>query len=405
MRICYLTREEIMKLFMLLLLFLTLSGDAALAQTCKSPNPQPSPHKDPINGVNKANRNFNIEVSYFLNEMVAGRHANFTITISAPRTGDRFLEVRGLPIVDASDASQKFTFKSDGMTPNPPEEVVQRREYKYIVTIDEKAEPLRHLVMINFAYEGEPEGIKEERHFYLNVGVNKGGRLIQVPPKDGSQPPSLETGLFKGNSHTYKLELRNSFRDYTVYVEKIKIDSEPPGWIIPSEDKPNVLMGPDGEESIDVNLQTAPLGFTKLLKTLSTTPQLKANIIYNDGNARCITDFKPLIPIAIPPTSKVLFGSVFLGLLIGAGFRAVLEFMLFKKRITRKGVIKVVSYSLMFGMLLVILAAAGQIEIKAKAFALSSSYDNPLTLLVIGMIGALAGLQMIIGWYKSLKVD
>ena len=395
-----------MKLIMLLLLFLTLSGDAALAQTCKAPNPQPSPHKDPITGVNKANRNFNIEVSYFLNEMVAGRHANFTITISAPRADNRFLEVRGLPIVDASDASQKFKFNFDGMTPNLQEEVVQRREYKYIVEIDKNAEPRRHLVMINFAYEGEPEGIKEERHFYLNVGVNRGGRLEHLPPKDGSLPPSLETGLFKGNSHTYGLELRNSFRDYTINIEKIKIDSEPPGWIVPSEVKPNNLfMGPDGEETIPVDLQTAPLGFTRLIKTLSTTPQLKANVIYNDGNARCITDFKPLLPIAIPPTSKVLFGSVFLGLLIGAGFRALLEFMLFKKRITRKGVIKVVSYSLMFGMLLVILAAAGQIEIKAKAFALSSSYDNPLTLLVIGMIGALAGLQMIIGWYKSLKVD
>jgi hypothetical protein len=47
----------------------------------------------------------------------------------------------------------------------------------------------------------------------------------------------------------------------------------------------------------------------------------------------------------------------------------------------------------------------GQVEIKAKTFSMSSSYDNPLAMLVIGMIGALAGLQLIIGWYRSLKVD
>jgi hypothetical protein len=46
---------------------------------------------------------------------------------------------------------------------------------------------------------------------------------------------------------------------------------------------------------------------------------------------------------------------------------------------------------------------AGKIEI--KAFAISGSYDNPLAMLIIGLIGAVLGLQLIIGWFKSLKAD
>ena len=100
-----------------------------------------------------------------------------------------------------------------------------------------------------------------------------------------------------------------------------------------------------------------------------------------------------------------MFGSVVLGLIFGAGLRTLLEFMLFRKKISRRSVIKVVSYSLLFGMLLVVLVALGQIEIKAKSLAWSSSYDNPLAMLGIGLIGALAGVQLIIAWYKSLKAD
>ena len=98
-----------------------------------------------------------------------------------------------------------------------------------------------------------------------------------------------------------------------------------------------------------------------------------------------------------------MLGAVLLGLLFGAIIRAILEFMLFKKQITRRGVVKVVSYSLVFGMLVVLLAVAGKIEI--KAFAVSGSYDNPVAMLIIGLMGAVAGLQLIIGWYKSLKAD
>jgi len=79
--------------------------------------------------------------------------------------------------------------------------------------------------------------------------------------------------------------------------------------------------------------------------------------------------------------------------------------MLFEKQISRGGVFKLVSYSLMFGLLLVVLVVVGQIEIKAKTFSLSSSYDNPLVMFSVGLTGALAGLQMIISWYKSLKAD
>jgi hypothetical protein len=98
-------------------------------------------------------------------------------------------------------------------------------------------------------------------------------------------------------------------------------------------------------------------------------------------------------------------GPVVLGLLLGAVIRTVLDFMLFKKQISSKGVLKLISYSLLFGLLLVVLVVVGQIEIKAKTLSMSSSYDNPLVMFSVGLIGARAGLQLVISWYKSLRTD
>ena len=109
--------------------------------------------------------------------------------------------------------------------------------------------------------------------------------------------------------------------------------------------------------------------------------------------------------MTIAPSGWVLLAAVLLGLLLGAIVRGVLEFMCFGKEFTTGSAIRVGTYSIVFGVLMVLLAAAGQVEVKSKAFSLSSSYDNPLTMLTIGLISALAGLQIIIGWYKSLKSD
>ena len=387
---------------MLLIVVLVLAIDGASAQTSLDDKT----YTDPVPSVQKGDRSFNIKPSYVLKDLTAGRDVEMTVAISAPSSGSSFLELKGVPVISNQDAADKFHFTSNGMDDNKG--VVQTRIYHYIVRINDNAEPRRHQVRVDFGYpEGNPDKEIVSRFFYLIVGVNSGGRLVPHSPDVDSQLPLFETGFLTGKKHTYELNLRNSFPDYTVSIESIKIQSDPPGLIVPKEFiyENGISLTPSEVKTIPLEFETTPLGLKNLIKGLGTMPRFRADIFYNDGNERRITDFKPRLPISIPPTSRVLLGSVFLGLLFGALIRALLEFKLFKKQLTRRGVIKVVSYSLIFGMVMVILVAAGQIEIKAKTFAMSSSYDNPLTMLIIGLIGALAGLQMIIGWYKSLKAD
>ena len=362
-------------------------------------------YTDKVPPVQKGHVSFTIEPSYVLAEMTAGHDARLTVTITAPAPASGFLELKGVPVITSQDAVDKFVFKSNGSEDS--DGVVHTRRYHFIVQISDKIEPRRHQVRVAFALPNEPKGSESLRYFDLNVGVNTGGKLALVPAAEDSQIPSFETGFFKGEKHTYQLNLQNSYPDYTVSIESIKIRSDPAGMIEPREFvyENGLRLVPGEQASIPLDFETSDLGLKNLLTGLATTPRLQAEIFYKDGNGRRLTDFKPRLAISIPPNNETLVGSVFLGLLFGAALRTLLESMLFKKRISRARVCKLVGYSLLFGVFLVVLVVAGQIEIKAKTFSLSSSYDNPLVMFSVGLTGALAGLQMIISWYKSLKAD
>jgi hypothetical protein len=373
----------------LALLFLFGTGELAMS------------HTDKVDPVKTEGRTFSIEPSYNLADAIVGKSFALKVKITGEAIPSAFLEIEGLPVVSEQDGTNLIHFNAQGRS-DEKNGMLLSKEYLYDVQVSGNAEPRRYKIRLDLRY---PSQEIISRVFYLNIGVESKGKLEVIKEDEESQPPSFETGVFSGQKYTYELNLRNSFPDYTVYIEKIKVQSDPAGLIQTKEiafDNP-IPLRPAEEKTIPLEIEVATLGLRNLLKGLATTPRLKADVLYNDGNERRISDFKPREKINISPRGKVVLGAVLLGLLIGAIIRSVLEFMLFKKQITRKGIIKVVSYSLVFGMLLVILAVAGKIEV--KAFAVSGSYDNPLAMLVIGMIGALAGLQIIIGWYKGLKAD
>jgi hypothetical protein len=63
--------------------------------------------------------------------------------------------------------------------------------------------------------------------------------------------------------------------------------------------------------------------------------------------------------------------------------------------------LKFVLYTVIFGMVVTAFAFFGQIQI--SAFKTSVSYDRPMALFIIGLAGAVGGLQLFVGWYNSLK--
>jgi hypothetical protein len=393
---------------LLLLVLLVLAFNKASAQPSTSSSDK-STFTDKVTAIQRGDRSFTIKPSYVLTEMMAGRRdVKLTISISAPSSGSEFLELRGAPVVTSQDVVDKLQFTANGSEDSEDsEEVIHTRKYHFSVRLDDTIDPRPHQVKVAFGLKGEPERNESLRYFVLNVGVNKNGKLAPIPPAEDSQIPSFETGFFGGAKHTYQLNLQNSFSEYTVSIESIRIYSEPLGLIeektFPFENGINMLPGE--QKTIPLEFETTALGLKNLIRGLAITPRIKAEVLYNDGKGRRITDFKPRFAVNIPPTSQALIGAVFLGLLLGAGIRTLLEWLVFKKQLNTPSVLKLISYSLLFGLLLVVLVVVGQIEIKAKTFSMSSSYDNPLVMFSVGLIGAIAGLQMIIGWYKSFKVD
>jgi hypothetical protein len=379
-----------------ILLVLSVSGVAA--GTC----PDKGSFSPKVASVERGEQRFNISMSYCLNEMTVGRTVSVTVRIQSDSPKSSQLEMKGMPgVVGADPEHIKFlsnTFESE----NGPGLSV--RNYIYNVKISEQAKPRGYSIQVDLGFpDSDPDKQRFHPSFDLWVGVNSGGKL--EISREAQQ--SFKAAMFSTEKHEYKVKLSNSFPDYEANIEKIHVSSEPEGWIepmdIPLEEEFKVAT--NGERTVKFAFETAPLSKHLIDGLRGLAVQLKFEVTYNDGYRRRFDSYEALQPISITPTALVLLVAVLMGLLLGAIVRGMLEFMLFKKTYSRRGLIRVVSYSLVFGLLVVMFAAAGQVEVKAKAVSLSSSYDNPVAMLMMGLISALAGLQIIIGWYKSLKSD
>ena len=380
------------------IVFLLLMVSTASAQICAAGE---DPFDVRLPGVQKGGYQFNIFTTYCLTEITAGRTVPVTVRIETELIpGAPLLEIKEVPALSKDDLDRVKFSPADAEPEN--KQAVSVQKYSYMVQISDQAEPRKYMVQLDLGFpDNNPDKERVHRSFALPVGVNSKGKL--EVSKDS--PGSLQAAMFSRAKHGYTLKLRNFFRDYTTYVESITVSSDPAGWISPITLKPGEneiwSIAPTGEKTFSFDFDTTALSGNLVRSFAGTPPQLKFDIRYNDGFRRQLTYDEGRQPINISPSGWVLLGSVLLGLLLGALVRAALEFKLSNRQITRSGVI----YSLAFGLLMVFLAAAGQLEVKSKAFSLSSSYDNPLAMLMIGLISALAGLQIIIGWYKSLKSE
>ncbi len=348
---------------------------------------------------------FNIEAIYERSQAMVENSVNLRVKITTQSAKQSFLKITALPEVDdpsAAAARFKFTLLTSNLTPAPTDDGgALGVEYLYDVSIPADADPHGHKVKLQLNYEDEDS----TRYFALNVG-SKTGKLELVKAAEGSEAQTCEAGFFARVQCTYKLSLKNNFNDYTVTIEALALDSMPPGLIEsskePDEQNPNLLIGPGDVQEITRTFIVEPLTLRNMVKGLATAPRLKITARYNDGNHRPpITGFEAYAPVSIAPRTQVLFGAVLVGLLIGAIARYVLEFMVWKKQITRGELMRFITYTVVFGLLVALLAFIGKIEI--KGFTVSGSYDNPLAMLFIGLVGALAGLQLFLGWYKAVR--
>jgi hypothetical protein len=164
-------------------------------------------------------------------------------------------------------------------------------------------------------------------------------------------------------------------------------------------------IAPSGEKTFRVEFDTTPFSGNLIRGFGGAPPRLKFDVVYNDGFRRQLTYDEGQHPITVSPSGWVLLIAVLMGLALGALVRGLLEFMIFKKQLTSKAVGRIVTSSLVFGLVVVLLSVVGQVELTSKTLSMSSSYDNPLGMLGIGLVSALTGLQLLTGWLNTVKSE
>ncbi|MBV9211819.1 MAG: hypothetical protein JOZ52_14355 [Acidobacteria bacterium] len=371
-------------LFAALLLALT-----TLAQGQNKPAPEELPP------LNETYGTFKIQPLYNPAEAYAGGTFQLKFIITADIANKHKLE-----IVECApeDTPSPLRIRASGTTrEDAPAALLESTGYSYLVTIEPNAEPRNYPIKLVFHY---PDQEVITRSYNLNVGVRSRGKLSIVQDEEELEPPTFFTG--DAEAH-YLLTLRNDFADYAITVTKISVESIPESLVEFTDNSlaQPITLKPSEQRKVELRFKINGMNFTSLVSGFGDSPKLKLNLTYNDGYGREITDFTHKLNVKIRPRDSVLVLAMLSGVLMGGLIRFYLEFLARRKRITRREMLKFVIYTMIFGMVVTAFAFFGQIQI--IAFKTNGSYDKPMALFIIGLAGAVGGLQLFVGWYNSLK--
>jgi len=125
---------------------------------------------------------------------------------------------------------------------------------------------------------------------------------------------------------------------------------------------------------------------------------LNVDVTYTDGFGRTISDLHQAFPITLRPRDRVLYLAILFGVIIGALIKIYLQRLQSEGVISNREVAKAVAITVFIGLVVSVIALAGQI--KVTAFELTGSYDKPIVIFIIGLTGALVGAQLLMSLIK-----
>lgn len=261
--------------------------------------------------------------------------------------------------------------------------------YKYRVAIGQGLEPKPYPLILTFGY-GDKVRTSEVRLF---VGVTSNVK-VRVET-DLSQPPDVFTGV--GNR--LQLTLVNDYANYPVNIRSVAVKSDPYGLIRDQTIPMNVKIEPGGQrETITIAFTAAPMDFTSLISGFGT-PRIIANVTYDDGYGRAVSNLTQPVDVRIRPRDRVLLFFMLVGVLAGALIKVVLQRLQESGQITRRQKIGFVFKTMGIGLVVAVIAMVGRIQI--VAFDAKGSYDKPLVIFAIALTGALGGAQILSTWLKK----
>lgn len=296
-----------------------------------------------------------------------------------------------------------------GHDPKQPAEKYQVEAYKFLVKIPEGIEARIYKLKFKFQYADKTI---VDRLVDLSVGLRSKGKLTVID----SEPEPLTAGA----TATYNLQLRNDYPDYVINIHKLRIRSSPDGLInaveVPDLDdikaevnnttrtvtfKPSLSIKPFQQQTLALNMKLAHMSPSNWLLGFGEGSKLLFDIIYDDSNDRTISDFTKEAKIKIKPGDWTLLGAMLVGVVVGTGLKFYLDYLREKGVIDRRGVAVFLTITVVVGVVITIIAWAGQIQIIAFK-NINVSYDRPVAIFTIGLIGALAGVHFLNAWAQKL---
>ena len=232
--------------------------------------------------------------------------------------------------------------------------------------------------------------------FDLRVGTKTAANgRVTIRPEPS--PVVLKTD----RKQQFSLFVKNDSRSYPIRVKEVTISSNPPGLIQAEPLHPDDSLIYRQEREIQIWLTVNSPEALDLLKGFAKDPSITATVVYQDPDGRKVPDLRQTFQIKMVPNTSVLIVAILIGVLVGGLIRFYLEFLARKKKLKGIDVLKFAFYTAIFGLVIAALALAGQFEI--KGFGLSGSYDQPLVLFIIGLTGAIGGVQIFVAWYNSIR--
>lgn len=279
----------------------------------------------------------------------------------------------------------------------------------FAIKIPENIEPRTYRIKLTFQYQADQTAVN--RYVDLPVFARSNSKL-KITGVDNE-------AFVAGSNAVYYLDLQNDYTDYTVNVHKLRIRSvpagliaglklEPFGEIKPDIDartqtisfKPFLSIKPGRKETLALDMKVGSMSLSNWIAGFGDGSKLVFDTEYDDGNERTITPPPQENLLKVRPGDGTLLVAMLIGVLIGTGLKFYLEYLREKGLIDKRGVAVFVSITILVGIVITIIAWAGQIQIIAFK-DINLSYDRPVVIFIIGLIGALGGVHFLNNWAKK----
>lgn len=366
--------------------------------------------------VEAINDHYLIETNYDKAQAYTGNTLSLKIALKSaenrPVPSDKVLKLARCDAPDESPIEAELAENHESTTRDSYNQEI----YTCQIKIPEDTEPRAYRVKLRFQYEADsqlkpPRLTTVDREVGLFVGERTNKRLVIT----GGDSVTLE----EGSSVIYNLSLQNNYRDYDINIHKIRITAEPGGFIKsikldpigdvkPKIDsrtntisfEPFLRIRHDSKEPLPLELEVGSMSMITWIKGLGEGSKLVFDFEYDDGHERILSLPSQEANVKIRPSDYSLLAAMFMGVIIGTGLKFYLEYLRQKGVINRRGVAVFVSITILVGIVITVIAWGGEIQIIAFK-ELKFTYDRPVVIFIIGLIGALGGVHYLNNWAKK----